>query len=54
MDQKREPYVAIGFNLNELLGEAPDVRDTLPGHAASPLSSICQPPYTYVPTSLSR
>jgi hypothetical protein len=48
VEPKRQPYVAIGFNLNELLGEAPEVANTLPGHAASTLFEYWQPPYTYV------
>ena len=48
---ERNPYVAIGLNLNELLGMAPDVANTLPGHAASTLLEYWQPPYTYVATA---
>jgi hypothetical protein len=51
VDPERNPYVAIGFNLNELLGMAPDVADTLPGHAAGTLLEYWQPPYTYVATA---
>ncbi|MFN4141258.1 DUF2279 domain-containing protein [Aestuariivirga sp.] len=51
VDPRREPYVAIGLNLNELLGEAPEVRDTLPGLATSRALEYLQVPYTYVPTS---
>jgi hypothetical protein len=48
VDPTRNPYVAIGINLNELLGMAPEVANTLPGHAASTLLEYWQPPYTYV------
>ena len=51
VDPERNPYVAIGLNLNELLGMAPDVANTLPGHAASTLLEYWQPPYTYVATA---
>jgi hypothetical protein len=51
VDPKRVPYVAIGLNLNELLGEAPDVRNTMPGEAADTLLTYWQPPYTYVSSS---
>lgn len=51
VDPKRSPYVAIGLNLNELLGQAPEIRYTLPGEAASTLFEYWQPPYTYVATS---
>lgn len=50
-DLAREPYVAIGLNLNELLKQAPDVHDTLPGLMASRAFEYVQVPYTYVPTS---
>jgi hypothetical protein len=51
VDPERKPYVAIGLNLNELLGMAPEVANTLPGHAASTLFEYWQPPYTYVATA---
>jgi len=51
VDQRREPYVAIGLNLNELLKQAPEVHDTLPGAVASRALEYLQVPYTYVPTS---
>jgi hypothetical protein len=51
VDPERNPYVAIGLNLNELLGMAPDVANTLPGHAAGTLLEYWQPPYTYVATA---
>jgi hypothetical protein len=51
VDQRREPYLAVGVNLNELLGEAPEVRDTLPGLAASRAFEYLQIPYTYIPTA---
>ena len=51
VDPKRVPYLAVGLNLNELLGMAPDVRNTMPGEAASTLFEYWQPPYTYVATS---
>ncbi len=51
VNQRREPYVAIGLNLNELLNQAPEIRDTTPGLAASRAFEYLQVPYTYVPTS---
>ena len=51
VEPTRNPYLAVGLNLNELLGEAPEVADTLPGMAASTLFTYWQPPYTYVSTS---
>lgn len=51
VDPKRVPYLAVGLNLNELLGMAPEVRNTMPGEAASTLLEYWQPPYTYVATS---
>lgn len=51
VDQKREPYVAIGLNLNELLNEAPELRNSTPGLAASRALEYLQVPYTYVPTA---
>ena len=51
VEPTRNPYLAVGLNLNELLGEAPEVADTLPGMAASTLFTYWQPPYTYVATS---
>jgi hypothetical protein len=51
VEQKREPYLAVGLNLNELLGQAPEVRDTLPGLAASRAFEYLQVPYTYIPTA---
>lgn len=51
VDQRREPYLAIGLNLNELLKQAPEVHDTLPGLMASRAFEYIQVPYTYVPTS---
>lgn len=51
VEQRREPYVAIGLNLNEFLGEVPEARDTLPGVAASRVFEYLQIPYTYVPTA---
>ena len=50
-DLERNPYVAIGLNLNELLKQSPDVHDTLPGLMASRAFEYLQVPYTYVPTS---
>lgn len=50
-DLERNPYVAIGLNLNELLKQAPEVHDTLPGAIASRALEYLQVPYTYVPTS---
>lgn len=50
VDPSRNPYLAIGLNLNELLGQAPDVADTLPGLAATTAFTYWQPPYTYVAT----
>jgi hypothetical protein len=51
VEQSREPYVAIGLNLNELLNQAPEVRETTPGLAASRALEYLQVPYTYVPTA---
>lgn len=51
VEQRREPYLAVGLNLNELLGEAPEVRNTLPGLAASRALEYLQVPYTYIPTA---
>jgi hypothetical protein len=51
VEQRREPYVAIGLNLNELLNEAPEARDTTVGLAASRAFEYLQVPYTYVPTA---
>lgn len=51
VDPKRVPYLAVGINLNELLGEAPEVRNTLPGDIASTMFQYWQPPYTYVSTA---
>lgn len=51
VEQRREPYLAIGLNLNELLKQAPEVHDTLPGLMASRAFEYIQVPYTYVPTS---
>ncbi len=51
VEQRREPYVAIGLNLNELLNQAPEVRETTPGLAASRALEYLQVPYTYVPTA---
>lgn len=51
VDPKRVPYLAVGLNLNELLGMAPDVRNTMPGEAADTLFEYWQPPYTYIPTA---
>ena len=48
--QSRDPYVAIGFNLNELVGET-SVSDTTGGLVASRALEYLQVPYTYVPTS---
>ncbi len=51
VDPKRVPYLAVGLNLNELLGMAPDIRNTMPGEAADTLFQYWQPPYTYVATA---
>ncbi|WP_373504807.1 DUF2279 domain-containing protein [Aestuariivirga sp.] len=48
--QSRDPYVAIGFNLNELVGET-SLSDTTGGLVASRAFEYLQVPYTYVPTS---
>ena len=48
---RRQPYVAIGLNLNELLHEAPDLAESTPGLAASRAFEYIQVPYTYVPTA---
>lgn len=47
---RREPYVAVGFNLGELL-HAADAGDSLPGLAAMRATEYLQVPYAYVPTS---
>jgi hypothetical protein len=47
---RREPYVAIGLNLQELLDGA-KVHDTIPALAASTALQYVQVPYTYVATS---
>jgi Predicted periplasmic lipoprotein (DUF2279) len=49
-DVRREPYLAVGFNLRELLGMAP-VGDTTPGMAAERFLEYTQLPYTYAATS---
>jgi hypothetical protein len=49
-DRRREPYVAIGVNLNELIGASP-VADTTAGLLAGRATEYLQMPYTYVPTS---
>lgn len=49
-DRRREPYVAIGVNLNELIGASP-ASGTTAGLAASRATEYFQVPYTYVPTS---
>lgn len=51
VDTRRQPYVAIGLNLNELLNEAPEVRNSTAGLAASRAFEYLQVPYTYVPSS---
>lgn len=51
VEQRREPYLAVGLNLNELLNEVPEARDTTVGLAASRAFEYLQVPYTYVPTS---
>jgi len=51
VDPKRVPYLAIGLNLNELLGEAPEVRNTMPGEFADTMFTYWQPPYTYAATA---
>lgn len=49
---RRQPYVAIGLNLNELLNETPtEVQDSTLGLAASRAFEYIQVPYTYVPTA---
>lgn len=49
-DRRREPYAAIGINLNELIGASP-ANGTTAGLAASRATEYIQMPYTYVPTS---
>ena len=49
-DRRREPYVAVGLNLNELLDVDP-VRNSTPGMLARRTLDYVQVPYTYVPTS---
>lgn len=46
-DIRREPYVAVAFNLQELLDGGP-MRDTLPSEAARRALEYVQLPYTYV------
>jgi hypothetical protein len=48
--RRREPYVAIGFNLQELIDETP-ARDTAPGVIAGRVLEYIQVPYTYVATT---
>jgi hypothetical protein len=50
VEKRREPYVAIGLNLNELLGEVNGAKETLPGLALSRALEYVQVPYTYLPT----
>ncbi len=47
---RREPYVAVAFNLRELLDEAPQ-RDALPVMMTAKALEYLQPPYTYVGTA---
>ncbi len=49
-ERKREPYVAIGLNLNQILEETP-FNDTTPGKLMHKTFEYIQVPYTYVPTS---
>ncbi len=51
VEKRRVPYVAIGFNLNELLGEVDGARETLPGLALSRALEYVQVPYTYIATT---
>ncbi|MCA0434619.1 MAG: YfiM family protein [Proteobacteria bacterium] len=48
-DQKRETFVAVGLNLNEILRETP-LDGTIPGKALRNTLHYVQVPYTYVPT----
>jgi Predicted periplasmic lipoprotein (DUF2279) len=43
--RRREPYVGIGFNLQQLIRESP-ARDTAPGLLAGRLLEYIQPPFT--------
>jgi len=47
--RRREPYVGIGFNLRQLIGESP-AGGTTPGLFASRFLEYYQPPYSYVAT----
>lgn len=49
-DARREPYVAIGFNLGELLNQTP-VKNTLPGLFAKRAFEYEHVPYTYAATT---
>lgn len=51
VEKRRAPYVAIGLNLNELLGEVNGAKETIPGLALSRALEYIQVPYTYIPTA---
>lgn len=48
---RRQPFVGIGLNLNALLNESTELRDTTPGLLASRALGYLQVPYTYLPTA---
>lgn len=48
--RRREPYVAIGINLSELLLSRQDVRNSKAGSIARKALEYLQVPYTYIPT----
>ena len=49
-DRRREPILAIGLNLNQILKETP-LYDTTPGKVLHRTFEYTQVPYTYLPTS---
>jgi Predicted periplasmic lipoprotein (DUF2279) len=49
-DARREPYVAIGFNLGELFDTKP-IKDTVPGLFARRTLEYIEVPYTYAATT---
>ncbi len=49
--RRREPYIGIGFNLQQLLKESPAANST-PGLLADRLLEYYQPPYTYAASSM--
>jgi hypothetical protein len=49
-ERRREPYVGIGLNLQELIFGYPSVRDTGVGRWGRTALEYIQVPYTYIPT----